>query len=153
MEKTLVILKPSAVLRGLIGEVIRRFEQKGLVLVGSKMMQLDNEVLDVHYAHLKERSFFNQLKESMMASPVIVQCWQGVDSVKVVRSLIGTTNGREAQPGTVRGDFAVSAQENIVHASDSAESAKIELQRFFTENEIFKYKPIIFANLYGNDEI
>ena len=148
MEKTLVILKPSAVLRGLIGEVIRRFEQKGLVLVGSKMMHLDNEVLDVHYAHLKERSFFNQLKESMMASPVIVQCWQGVDSVKVVRSLIGTTNGREAQPVTVRGDFAVSAQENIVHASDSAESAKIELQRFFTENEIFKYMIVVGHNFF-----
>lgn len=153
MEKTLIILKPSAVLRGLVGEVIKRFEQKGLVLVGCKMVQLDDSILDVHYAHLKEKPFFGQLKESMQASPVIVQCWQGIDSVRVVRSLIGKTNGREAQPGTVRGDFSVSAQENIVHASDSAQSAEIELKRFFKNNEIFKYKPIIFANLYGNDEI
>lgn len=153
MEKTLVILKPSAVLRGLIGEVTSRFEHKGLRLAAMKMMQLNDEILNVHYAHLKDKPFFDHVKNSMKASPVIVQCWEGVDSVKVVRALIGKTNGREALAGTVRGDFSVSAQENIVHASDSANSAKVELKRFFSDNEIFEYKHIALANLYGSDEI
>lgn len=153
MEKTLVILKPSAVLRGVIGEVISRFERKGLRLAGMKMMTLNDEILNVHYAHLKDKPFFSKVKNSMMASPVIVQCWEGVDCVKVVRALIGKTNGREAQPGTVRGDFSVSSQENIVHASDSPDSASVELSRFFCENEIFEYTPIALKNLYGSDEI
>lgn len=153
MEKTLVILKPSAVLRGFIGEVITRFERKGLRLAGMKMIKLNDEVLNVHYAHLKDKPFFAKVKNSMMASPVVVQCWEGVNSVKVVRTLIGKTNGRDAQPGTVRGDFSVSSQENIVHASDSADSALVELSRFFCENEIFEYTPIALNNLYGSDEI
>lgn len=89
MEKTLVILKPSAIQRGLIGEVISRFERKGLRLAGTKMMQLDDKILNVHYAHLKDKPFFNHVKESMKSSPVIVQCWAGVDATKVVRMLIG----------------------------------------------------------------
>lgn len=153
MEKTLVILKPSAIQRALMGEVISRFERKGLRLAGMKMIQLDDETLDVHYAHLKEKPFFQQVKDSMKATPVIVQCWEGVDAANVVRLLIGKTNGREAMPGTIRGDFSVSAQENIVHASDSAESAKIELKRFFKENEIFEYSLQTLVNLYSKDEI
>jgi nucleoside-diphosphate kinase len=153
MEKTLVILKPSCVQRALMGEVISRFEKKGLRLVGMKMMQLTDTILNEHYAHLKERPFFQRVKDSMQICPVVVQCWEGIDAAKVVRSLIGVTNGREAVAGTVRGDFSVSAQENIVHASDSAESAKIELKRFFTDNEIFDYKLSIYAHLYACDEI
>ena len=137
MEKTLVILKPSCVQRALMGEVISRFEKKGLRLAGMKMMQLTDTILNEHYAHLKERPFFQRVKDSMQICPVVVQCWEGIDAAKVVRSLIGVTNGREAAAGTVRGDFSVSAQENIVHASDSAESARIELKRFFADNEIF----------------
>lgn len=153
MEKTLVILKPSAVQRGLIGEVITRFERKGLHLVGMKMMQLNDEILDIHYAHLKDKPFFERVKKSMKACPVIIQCWEGIDSARVVRKLIGSTNGRDAEPGTVRGDYSVSAQENIVHASDSAESAKVELKRFFKEDEIFSLHPLVFPNLYGDDEV
>lgn len=153
MEKTLVILKPSAVLRGLIGDVISRFERKGLRLAGMKMITLNDEILNKHYAHLKERPFFDSVKQSMKASPVVVQCWEGIDCVKVVRSIIGKTNGREALAGTVRGDFSVSAQENIVHASDSAASAQIELKRFFCDDEILEYKHLALANLYGSDEI
>lgn len=139
MERTFIIVKPSAIQRGLIGEVISRFERKGLRLVGTKMIQLDNDILDVHYAHLKDKYFFNDVKISMMSTPVIVQCWSGIDAVKVVRNLIGQTNGREASPGTIRGDFSISPQENIVHASDTANSAAIELQRFFREDELFDY--------------
>lgn len=153
MEKTLLIIKPSAVQRGLIGEVISRFERKGLRLVGTKMMQLNNDILDVHYAHLKEKPFFEKVKKSMMSSPVIVMCWQGVDAAKVVRSLTGCTNGREAAPGTIRGDFSVSAQENIVHTSDSPQSAKVELSRFFIDTELFDYQLLVSDNLYSEDEL
>lgn len=153
MEKTLVILKPSCVLRSLIGEVITRFERKGLRLAGMKMMQLDDRILSEHYAHLKDKPFFQRVKDSMMAAPVIVQCWEGIDAANVVRSLIGVTNGRSAGAGTVRGDFSMSSQENIVHASDSAESAEIELKRFFSDDEIFEYKSLLLSRLYANDEI
>lgn len=153
MEKTLVILKPSAIQRSLMGDVITRFERKGLRLAGMKMMQLDNAILDEHYAHLKGKPFFQRVKDSMMSCPVIVQCWEGIDAAKVVRNIIGITNGREAQAGTIRGDYSVSTQENIVHASDSSESAKIELKRFFSDNEIFNYKLLAMPNLYSSDEI
>lgn len=153
MEKTLVILKPSSIQRGLIGKVISRFENKGLRLAGMKMIQLDDAILNEHYSHLKDKPFFDRVKTSMMSCPVIVQCWEGIDAAAVVRNLIGKTNGREAQAGTIRGDFSVSSQENIVHASDSSESAQIELKRFFKENEIFAYKLQVLPNLYASDEI
>lgn len=153
MEKTLVILKPSAVQRGLMGSVTARFEQKGLRLAGMKMMQLTDEILDSHYSHLKDKPFFQQVKNSMKSTPVVVQCWEGVDAAKVVRTLIGKTNGREAEAGTIRGDFSMSAQENIVHASDSAQSALVELKRFFNDDEIFEYKLHVLDNLYSKDEI
>lgn len=153
MEKTLVILKPSCVQRALIGEVISRFEKKGLRLAGMKMIQLNDIILNEHYAHLKDKPFFQRVKDSMQACPVVVQCWEGLDATKVVRTLIGITNGREAAVGTIRGDFSVSLQENIVHASDSAESAKVELRRFFVEEEILDYKLSVLANLYASSEI
>ncbi|NDV79153.1 nucleoside-diphosphate kinase [Dysgonomonas sp. 511] len=153
MEKTLVILKPSCVQRALMGEVISRFEKKGLRLAGMKMMQLSDSILNEHYAHLKDKPFFDHVKKSMQTTPVVVQCWEGIDAAKVVRSLIGVTNGRQAAAGTIRGDFSVSAQENIVHASDSAESAEIELKRFFKKDEILEYKLSILNSLYSGDEI
>jgi len=153
MEKTLVILKPSSIQRGLIGKVISRFEDKGLRLAGMKMVQLNDKILSEHYAHLKDRPFFQRVKDSMMSCPVIIQCWEGIDAARVVRALIGKTNGREAEAGTIRGDYSVSSQENIVHASDSAESAIIELKRFFNEGEIYDYKLLVLPNLYCNDEI
>lgn len=153
MEKTLVILKPSAMQRGLIGEVTSRFERKGLILAGTKMIQLDDAILNEHYAHLKDKPFFQRVKNSMMASPVIVQCWEGIDAVSVVRVLVGKTNGREAAAGTIRGDYSISFQENIVHASDSVEAAEVELSRFFEENEIFAYKKAVLSFLYSNDEV
>lgn len=153
MDTTLVILKPSSIQRGLVGEVISRFERKGLRLAGMKMMQLSDAILSEHYAHLKERPFFQKVKDSMMTCPVVIQCWEGIDAAQVVRNLIGKTNGRDALAGTIRGDFSVSSQENIVHASDSADSAKIEIKRFFNETEIFEYKLLVLPNLYANDEI
>ncbi len=141
METTLVILKPSAVLHGYVGQIVQRFQQKGLVIRGMKMMQLGEPILREHYAHLTDRPFFPDLLKSMMASPVIVMALWGNDAVNVVRMMTGATNGRKAQPGTIRGDFSVSGQENIVHASDSAYNAEIELKRFFSPDEIFDYQP------------
>ncbi|MDD3160627.1 MAG: nucleoside-diphosphate kinase [Bacteroidales bacterium] len=152
MERTLVILKPCTIQRGLVGEIISRFEKKGLRLVGMKMMQLSDELLSEHYAHLKEKSFFQRVKDSMMTAPVVVTCWEGVGAVEVVRNMTGVTNGRHAQPGTIRGDYSVSFQENIIHTSDSLETAKIELNRFFTEDEYYVYRPATFDYLYACDE-
>ena len=152
LEKTLVILKPSAVQRGLIGEITTRFERKGLRLAGMKMMQLTDELLNEHYAHLSEKPFFQRVKNSMMASPVIVCCYEGVDAIQVVRSMTGATNGRVAIPGTIRGDFSVSSQENIVHTSDSPKTAIEEINRFFKPEELLEYKQVHMPYLYHTDE-
>lgn len=152
MEKTLVILKPCTLQRGLIGEVISRFEKKGLQLAGMKMTWLTDEVLSEHYAHLSDKPFFQRLKNAMSVIPVIVCCWEGVDAVRVVRSMTGVTNGRNAAPGTIRGDYSMSGQENIVHASDSPENAAIELARFFKDEELFDYTWLQTACVYANDE-
>lgn len=153
MERTLVILKPSAIERFLVGEVVKRIEQKGLIICGMKMMQLDEKILREHYAHLVDRPFFPMLVESMTVCPVIVMCLEGKDVVEVFRQMTGATNGRKAAPGTIRGDFSMSGQQNIVHASDSVENAKIEIARFFKPEEIFDYTPGILKFLYADDEI
>ncbi|MBR0037668.1 MAG: nucleoside-diphosphate kinase [Bacteroidales bacterium] len=152
IQKTLVILKPSCLMRGLVGEVTRRFEQKGLRLAGMKMCQLTDAQLNEHYAHLAEKPFFQRIKDSMMITPVIVCCYEGVDAVEVVRAMTGATNGRKAAPGTIRGDFSMSFQENIVHTSDSPENAAIELARFFKPEEIFDYKLAAHGFVYASDE-
>ena len=152
MEKTLVILKPSAVQRAIVGEVTARFERKGLRLCGMKMMQLTDEILDKHYAHLASKPFFQRIKNSMMAAPVVCCCYEGVDAVETVRTMTGSTNGRKAAPGTIRGDYGMSFQENIIHTSDSPENAIAELARFFNSDEIFDYQQATFPFLYANDE-
>ncbi len=152
MEKTLVLLKPCTLQRGLVGEVTRRFEQKGLRLAGMKMMWLTDELLSEHYAHLAAKPFFQRVKDSMRAAPVIACCYEGVDAIAAVRALAGPTNGRLAAPGTIRGDLSMSFQENIVHASDSPETAAVEIARFFRPEEIFDYRQCTFEYLYANDE-
>lgn len=152
MQVTLVILKPSAIQRAILGEVISRFEKKGLQIVGMKMINLLDEVLKIHYSHLVNKPFYGRIKDSMQASPVVVMALKGVDAVNVVRKITGVTNGRDAQPGTIRGDYSISVQENIVHASDSYETAQTELARFFTTDEIFDYPQINIQSIYANDE-
>jgi nucleoside-diphosphate kinase len=153
MEKTLVILKPSCVMRSLVGEVTKRFEQKGLRLAGMKMCQLTDEQMSEHYAQHKGKPFFQQLKDAMTVTPVVVCCYEGIDAVEVVRQMAGPTSGRKALPGTIRGDFSMSFQENIVHASDSKENAAIELKRFFRDDEIFDYDMPLQGFLYAADEL
>lgn len=152
MEKTLILLKPSCVQRQLIGEVIHRFERRGLRIAGLKLMQLSDAILREHYAHLVDKPFFPSLAASMQASPVVAMAIEGVDAVQVVRTMVGVTNGRLAAPGTIRGDFSMSNQQNIVHASDSVENAQIELTRFFRPEEIFEYESGARAYIYGDGE-
>lgn len=152
MEKTLVLLKPGTLQRGLAGEVISRFERKGLHLCGLKMMQLTDAILSEHYAHLADKPFFGRVKASMMANPVVALCLEGVDAIEVVRTLCGPTNGRKAPAGTIRGDFSMSFQENIVHASDGPETAAAEIKRFFREEELFDWKANNQLATYACDE-
>ena len=152
IEKTLVLLKPCTVQRGLIGEITSIFEKKGLKICAMKMMWLTDELLSEHYAHLSEKPFFQRVKDAMMVTPVIVCCFEGVGAIEAVRLITGPTTGRKAPAGTIRGDYSMSFQENIVHASDSPETAEIELKRFFKPEEIFEYKQATFDNLYANDE-
>ena len=138
MQHTLVIFKPSSVERRLVGRVLARFEEKGL---------------HEHYAHLVERPFFPSIMESMTATPVIVLCLKGVEAIQVVRSMTGATNGRQAAPGTIRGDFAMSNQENIIHASSSPEDAEAEIKRFFSPGEIFDYTPVSMRSINEPGEL
>lgn len=153
MERTLILLKPSAVLRAIMGEVITRFERKGLRIVGLKMLQLDDKILEQHYAHLVDKPFFPTIQASMKASPVVAICVEGVEAISVVRTLCGPTNSRQALPGTIRGDFSCSFQENIVHASDGPDTAASEIARFFSPCELFDYKALGAAALYSPDEL
>ena len=152
MQKTLIIFKPSAMQRGLVGTVLERFERKGLSIVGMKMMQLNEEILREHYAHLVDRPFFPFIVSSMTASPVIVMALEGLDAIAVVRNLTGATNGRQAAAGTIRGDFSMSGQENILHASSSPEDAEAEIKRFFRPEEIFANVPVALNFIYSPDE-
>ncbi|MBP1676190.1 MAG: Nucleoside-diphosphate kinase [Bacteroidetes bacterium] len=152
MEKTLIIIKPGAIRRDLIGEIIHRFEMKGLQLCGIKMMQLNDDILDEHYAHLADRPYFQRIKNSMMKTPVVVSCWKGVDVVEIAHHMAGTTNGRSAMPGTIRGDYSVSIQENIIHTSDTVENAKSEIERFFGKDEIFDFNQLNPNVLYAENE-
>ena len=153
MEKTLIILKPCAIRRDLIGEIIHRFEMKGMQLCGIKMMQLDDKILNEHYAHLADRPYFQRIKNSMMKTSVIVSVWKGVDIVEIAHHMAGATNGREAAQGTIRGDYSVSIQENIVHTSDTVENAKTEIARFFRPEEVFDFKQLSNSVLYAENEI
>lgn len=153
MEQTFVILKPSTIDRSLVGDVITRFQRKGLVIAGIKMMQLTEDKLREHYAHLVDRPFFPTLMRSMMRTPVIVMVLRGKDAVEVVRAMTGVTNCRKAVPGTIRGDFGMSGQENIIHTSDSPENAVIEINRFFSPDEIFDYILPTMGSIYAPDEL
>ncbi len=152
MERTLVLLKPDAVQRDLVGEIITRLERKGLKIVGLKMMSLSSDLLDEHYSHLVGRPFFPEVKSFMQRTPVIAVCLEGIDSVDTVRQLVGITKAREAAPGTIRGEFAMSVQANLIHCSDSLETAKAEVPRFFNPEELFAYEDALSSYVYNSSE-
>ena len=153
MERTLVLLKPSVVKRMLMGEIITRFERKGLRIIGMKMLYMTDELLDEHYSHLKDKPFFPLLKKSMQQTPVVAMCLEGVEAVRVVRAMAGATNGRNAAIGTIRGDYCMSNQQNIVHASDGQQTAIEEIARFFQPAEIFDFGVTNFDVIYAVDEV
>ncbi|EAI6224642.1 nucleoside-diphosphate kinase [Campylobacter coli] len=136
MEKTLSIIKPDAVKKGVIGKILDRFESNGLRIAAMKKVQLSKEQAEAFYAVHKERPFFKDLVEFMISSPVVVSVLEGEGAVLKNRDLMGATNPKEAQPGTIRADFAESIDANAVHGSDSLENAKIEIEFFFKSNEI-----------------
>lgn len=141
-EKSLIIIKPDAVQRNLIGEIVSRIERKGLKIIGTKMMSIQDAVLEEHYSHIKDKPFFPGIRDFMKSCPVIVMAVEGVNAISALRLLVGPTKAWEANAGTIRGDFSLSTQSNLVHASDSIENGEIEVKRFFEENEIFSYSKI-----------
>ncbi|MBN1941296.1 MAG: nucleoside-diphosphate kinase [Candidatus Diapherotrites archaeon] len=152
MEKTLLIIKPDAVNRCLAGRIINRIEEKGLKIVGMKMEHLEPKKLQEHYAHHKDKKFFADLVKYMSSIPSVLIIAEGKDAVNVVRQMTGPTNGREALPGTIRGDFSMSFQSNLVHASESKEIAEKEIKRFFKDSEIHGYEKINFNWIYCEEE-
>lgn len=142
METTLVLLKPDTIQRGLIGQIVSRFENKGLKIVGMKMMLLSDEIVSEHYDFLADKPFFPGIKAYMTSAPVVAMAISGSNVIKTVRNLTGATNPAEALPGSIRGDFALTIDANIIHASDSAETAQVELKRFFKDGEITSYEKI-----------
>ena len=152
MERTIVLVKPDGVQRGLIGEVITRFERKGLRLAGLKMISLNDALLDEWYVHHKDKSFFPDLKSYMMAYPVVAMLWEGLEAVKTVRTMIGITKAREAAPGTIRGDFAMSQQYNLIHASEDVNAANKEEALMFDNEEVFDWDKVEYQNVYASEE-
>lgn len=139
IEKTLIIIKPDAIQRSLVGEIIKRFEQKGLKIVAMKMVHLSDAIIEEHYSHLKEKPFFPGIKKYIQSAPVIIMALSGFSIVNAIRTIVGPTHGAEAAGGTIRGDFSMSKQANVLHASDSVEAAEKEIARFFGAHEILDY--------------
>lgn len=133
MQTTYVMIKPDGVQRGLVGEILNRFERKGLQLVGMKSMVPDETIARTHYAVHAERPFFEGLITFVTSGPVVCMAWRGVDAIAVARRLIGATNGREADPGTIRGDYGMDMGFNMIHGSDAPETAEFELGLWFPE--------------------
>jgi nucleoside-diphosphate kinase len=139
IERTFVMIKPDAVVRGLVGEALGRLEKKGLKVVGLRMISMPQDQAEALYAVHKTKPFFNELVTFIRSAPVVVMAIEGESAVQVVRRLIGSTDAKEAQPGTVRGDFSCSKSMNLIHASDSLDNAQKELSIFFNEHDLTKY--------------
>lgn len=153
LERTLVLLKPDCVQRGLVGEVLRRFEQKGLQIAGLKMRQFPRATLEKHYEVHKERPFYANLVKFMSSGPAVAIALEGKDAIEVVRGLMGKTNSRQAAPGTIRGDLGMSFSNNLVHGSDGPESAQKELALFFGEaGELVTWTPVAQPWVYSVEE-
>jgi nucleoside-diphosphate kinase len=140
VERTLIIIKPDAVQRGLIGEIIRRFEVRGLRIAGMKFMQISRALAEKHYDVHRERPFFNDLVAYIISSPAVVMVLEGKNAVAIARQTIGATRPSEAAPGTIRGDLALEIGRNLVHGSDSPENGQIEVANFFSEDELVSWQ-------------
>ena len=143
MERTFLMVKPDGVQRNLIGEIVSRFEKKGFKLVGAKLMSISQELAEQHYAEHKERPFFGELVSFITSSPVFAMVWEGENVIATARNMMGKTNPVEAAPGTIRGDYGVQVSQNIIHGSDSPESAVREINLFFNESELVSYEKAV----------
>lgn len=141
MERTFLMIKPDGVQRGLVGEIIRRFETKGFTLVGMKFMSVDRQLAEQHYEVHQERPFFKGLVEFITSSPVVAMVWQGEGVVASARKIIGATNPLTAEPGTIRGDFGVDVGRNLIHGSDAQETAQREISLWFKDEELADWQP------------
>lgn len=148
MEKTFLMVKPDGVQRNLIGEIVSRFESKGFQLVGAKLMAIPVELAEQHYGEHKERPFFGELVEFITSGPVFAMVWEGENVIATARTMMGATNPKDSAPGTIRGDFAATVGKNIIHGSDSPESAEREIGLFFKEEELVTYTKQISEWIY-----
>jgi nucleoside-diphosphate kinase len=152
MERTLVLFKPDCVQRKLVGRVLARFEDKGYTVVAMKLMRVTPELAKEHYAEHVEKAWYPTLEKFITGAPVVAAVIEGPEAIRVVRDVVGATNGRNAAPGTIRGDYGSSHQMNLVHASDGPESAEREVKIFFTPEEIHSYEPTLISWLRAEDE-
>ena len=152
MQKTVVLVKPDGLQRGLVGEIISRFEKKGLKLLGIKMVTMTDKVIDEWYVHHKDKDFFADLKKFITWTPIVAMVWEGLEVVPAVRKIVGTTKGREAEAGSIRGDFGMSGSQNLIHASDSEEAAEKEIKLIFSKDEIFTYESGMECLIYDDEE-
>ncbi|AWI12694.1 MULTISPECIES: nucleoside-diphosphate kinase [Bacillaceae] len=148
MEKTFLMVKPDGVQRGLIGEIVSRFERKGFQLVGAKLMQIPTSVAEQHYGEHKGKPFYDELVSFITSGPVFAMVWQGENVIATARQMMGATNPKDALPGTIRGDYGVTVGKNIIHGSDSLESAKREISLFFKEEELVEYTRTVDGWIY-----
>ncbi|MCY7797688.1 nucleoside-diphosphate kinase, partial [Bacillus spizizenii] len=142
MEKTFIMVKPDGVQRQLIGDILSRFERKGLQLAGAKLMRVTEQMAEKHYAEHQGKPFFGELVEFITSGPVFAMVWEGENVIEVTRQLIGKTNPKEALPGTIRGDYGMFVGKNIIHGSDSLESAEREINIFFKNEELVPYQQL-----------
>lgn len=148
MEKTFIMVKPDAVQRGLIGEIVSRFEAKGFKMVAGKFMMISKELAEKHYGEHKDKPFFGELVDFITSGPVFAMVWAGENVIATARQMMGKTNPAEAAPGTIRGDFGVTVGMNVIHGSDSPESAQREIVLFFDEKELVEYEKTIDRWIY-----
>jgi nucleoside-diphosphate kinase len=152
MERSLILLKPDCVQRRLIGTIISRFEAKAINIIGMKLMQVTPELAQKHYAEHVSKPFYPGLEAFITGAPVVAMVLEGLDVIRVVREMLGATNGLKAAAGTIRGDFSSSRQMNLVHASDGAEAAKREIELYFSDRELCPYAPTLTPWLKAGDE-
>jgi len=147
-DRTFIMIKPDGVQRGLIADIIKRFEQRGMKLVAMKFMQADEELLNNHYADLKGKPFFPGLIKYISSGPVVAMVWEGLDAAKTGRMMLGETNPLQSKPGSIRGDYSIQIGRNIIHGSDSQDSAAKEIKLWFTDKELVDWKPVMESMIY-----
>ncbi|GAV23999.1 nucleoside-diphosphate kinase [Carboxydothermus pertinax] len=148
MERTFIMVKPDGVQRGLVGEIISRFEKRGFKLVGLKLMQISRELAETHYGEHKSKPFFEGLVNFITSGPVVAMVWEGKEVIATAREMMGATNPLKAQPGTIRGTYGIDVGRNVIHGSDSPESAAREIALFFKEEELLSYEKTLDTWIY-----